>query len=209
MTDQELLEAIQVEYRPDSPNRICPFCGKAFFASPEWGYGLGDKDYCSWKCVTAETKKRKAKRAQESEETMQPKPKYKPPTKVSAFEGHLDEIIGRMEAGETLSHIALMGFDRKAGALQQWLIKMIGQVEYDALAARSRRIRRKNTMEKAKAPETITNPHTVEEPPKKPSTAETWMAVGTLKTVLNVEELSDRGMQIAMAALAIIEEAMS
>lgn len=38
----------------------CPECGKVFWCREDWGYGIGNVDYCSWTCV------RKAERREES-----------------------------------------------------------------------------------------------------------------------------------------------
>jgi len=101
----------------------CPECGKVFWCREDWGYGIGNVDYCSWTCVR-KAERREEEKARAADEaanrimeeaaarTKEPPPysEDKPPEEMSAEEKRA--AAGRMlKAGrstrETARHLRL------------------------------------------------------------------------------------------------------
>jgi hypothetical protein len=286
MMDSTLLNRL-AKYVDEHPARtngsvVCPECGKVFKPTSDWGYGIGEKDYCSWHCVRA-AEKRPPKTGRYNGRT-------------SPFEGHEKEMAARLASGETISAVA-GEYARSCSELVRHMKSRLGEAAYNDIikqqreahkqAARERKkqhreerkrmadendvnfvmtpdpdetapatrrtmptppdkiaeIRRlfsegkhptliaqqvgvhrstvdrytgdlkakKKDLESTKALSGVDTSPTKEADAdvKKKCGSDVWVAIGTLEAVLNMEELSDKGIQIGTSALNAIKEALS
>ena len=204
------LEAmLRVDSRPLLDRRkryVCPECGVKFLAGHDWGYRIGGVLYHTWSCL------RKAeRRMQETGEIpVENKSGYIRP---SAFEGHLEEIKARLEAGETLGEIAI-SFDRTQSPLKLWLKNQIGEEEFNALKKRNRTARASakpgreekedGGMLEIQVPEISEEVDEIREEKAEPIRGETvfrmmkaetieqaWMALGTIRGICRTQLLED------------------
>ena len=218
MTGAEInrLESLlRVDCRPLREQRkryTCPECGKSFRAGYDWGYRIGGVLYHTWSCL------RKAeKRMQETGEI--PAENKSGYIKPSAFDGHLEEIKARLEAGETLGEIAI-SFDRTQSPLKLWLKNQIGEEEFNALKKRNRTARAsakpgRDKKEDAKMIEAISEEIREDKEPirgetvfrmMKPETIETaWMALGVIRGICRTQLLEDYLPPITEAIAQIAE----
>jgi transposase-like protein len=145
----EALEMLEYSYETIKPGQnrekaTCPVCGAKYKWRPRgvgWGIYMGP-NVCSWKC------QRKAEKQMEDEQMKATQSGF---IKVSAFDGHLDEIKARIAAGDTMAEIA-RDYDRNGATLSGWLQDQIIPAEMEELKAQGR-ANKKNTRKSAKATE--------------------------------------------------------
>jgi len=113
---------------------VCPVCGEKYPWRPRGvGWGIyGGPNVCSWKC------QRKAEKQMENEQNEKNMGGF---IKVSAFDGHLEEIKARIAAGDTMAEIA-RDYDRNGATLSEWLSIQVGDLVLDDLKAQGRAARK-------------------------------------------------------------------
>lgn len=135
----EALEMLEYSYETINPGKnrekaICPVCGAKYKWRPRgvgWGV-LGGENTCSYKC------QKEAVRRMEEEQKTKTEGGF---IKVSAFEGHLEEIKARIAAGDTMAEIA-RDYDRNGATLSEWLSIQVGDLVLDHLKAQGRAARK-------------------------------------------------------------------
>lgn len=176
----------------------CPECGKTFLATAEWGYGIGETDYCSWRCVRATERKMAAGISDLDEE----KPKV---NRQKLNEEQVQEILTMREQGATLLQIRLQT-GHSTSCIQKYL-KTIRQENMDMdekVMQTAEQEQPKETAQQASVP--------AETGPARPRPGtdrrKTWKAIGALEAIFKAD-LFDDHKKIAEAALAVIEEALT
>lgn len=135
----QALEELEYSFetmKPGAPREkaVCPVCGAKYKWRPRgvgWGV-LGGENTCSYKC------QKEAVRRMEEEQKTKTEGGF---IKVSAFEGHLDEIKARIAAGDTMAEIA-RDYDRNGATLSEWLSIQVGDLVLDDLKAQGRAARK-------------------------------------------------------------------
>ncbi|MBR6030099.1 MAG: hypothetical protein IKP40_13530 [Clostridia bacterium] len=147
----------------------CEVCGKVVNVSryERWGYGVGSRDCCSYKCqrrLEMEISEEKAGKC--------------------AFDGHEDEIMARLEAGESKVEVA-RSYGRIDSALHVWLKKRGITLGKSASEAED---------EPAEAVPVADR-------------AEAFMALGVIEAVVRLK-LEDDGAEMALEALDVLKVAL-
>jgi transposase-like protein len=135
----QALEELEYSFetmKPGAPREkaVCPVCGAKYKWRPRgvgWGV-LGGENTCSYKC------QKEAVRRMEEEQKTKTEGGF---IKVSAFEGHLDEIKARIAAGDTMAEIA-RDYDRNGATLSEWLSIQVGDLVLDDLKAQGQAARK-------------------------------------------------------------------
>lgn len=216
----EALEMLEYSYETIKPGQnrekaTCPVCGAKYKWRPRgvgWGV-LGGENTCSYKC-----QKEAVRRMEEEQKTMT-KGGF---NKVSAFDGHLDEIKARIAAGDTMAEIA-RGYDRSSVALTDWLQKQIGEEALDALKAEGRAARNAGSdlsvssedsspKKRVEGKRLVFETVETEENPEcsvvcAESTEAAWRALGVIEGICKTQLLEDYLPPI-MAAMETIAEAL-